>query len=240
MSTSAPVQPPPPAQSTHPTGVDAPTPQQPAPSGRSAGRAGRIVLGVALVLVGIVWSLDLGGVLELRAEVVLPAALVLVGVALLALAGDPAGHGGLVALGVLLGLAALLVSAPWRVADVPLSAGLGERVERPRVLSDLEDLDLTAGSLHLDLTELDVGRGGGQPPQVLEASVGMGELVVRVPHDAQVRVHARVGLGEARILGIEEGGVDVDVETQTAGFAGGHHRLDLRLRVDVGQVEVRT
>ena len=245
MSTSTSVQnpprpePPPPPSSTRP--LDA-RPSDPGGGPPDPGSpTGRLVLGLALVVAGLVWLLDLSDVLEVRAAVVLPAAVLVVGVALLALARDPADHGGLVVLGAVLSGLLLLGATASAVAGVPVSGGVGDRVERPRVLADLGDLDLSAGSLELDLTDLDVpARDVGEEPDVLEASVGMGELVVRVPPDVAVRVRADVGMGELQVLDVDEGGIGVDAETETPGFADAERRLELRLHVNLGQVEVRS
>ena len=64
----------------------------------------------------------------------------------------------------------------------------------------------------------------------------IGELVVQVPEGVSVRVVASSGLGEVQALGKQESGVVNRVDTTAE--AGGDRRLELDLRVGIGQVRV--
>ena len=66
--------------------------------------------------------------------------------------------------------------------------------------------------------------------------VGIGELTVEVPQGVSVAVVARSGLGQVQALGEEEGGFASKVDTTAE--AGGDRRLELDLRVGLGQVQV--
>ena len=70
----------------------------------------------------------------------------------------------------------------------------------------------------------------------VEARVGIGELTVEVPQGVSVEDVARSGLGQVQALGEEEGGFASKVDT--ASEAGGDRRLELDLRIGLGQVRV--
>lgn len=77
------------------------------------------VIGGLMVVAGTVWLLDVAGVLTLRASIVLPSLLAVIGLALIAGARDGP-HTGLVVLGLLLTVAVAAVAVtphrclPWR------------------------------------------------------------------------------------------------------------------------------
>lgn len=92
-------------------------------------------------------------------------------------------------------------------AHVDLHGGMGERAYRPRTLSEVRDgYRLGVGRLEIDL------RGIAFPPGSTELNVrlGIGELVVLVPHGVCVETGARVGGGYVGALEDRSGGFDVD------------------------------
>jgi phage shock protein PspC (stress-responsive transcriptional regulator) len=92
-------------------------------------------------------------------------------------------------------------------AHVDLHGGVGERTYRPQTLSEVRsDYRLGAGRLEIDL------RGIAFPPgdTQLHVRLGMGELVVLVPHGVCVATSARIGGGYVGALEGESGGLDVD------------------------------
>lgn len=209
-----------------------PPPEEPpsAVAGREEGRGpstGALALGVLLAAAGVVWLLASVDVLDLSAEVWLGVLLVLVGLALVVL---PAGaRGVLVVVGIVLALAGAAASA----IDVELEGGIGESRERPRNVGDLEDeYSLAMGSLKLDLTALEVDAGDTVE---VDASVGIGELVVAVPPDVTVVVDANLGIGDVQALDEQESGTDVDVRTRREGAGG---ELVLRLDGGIGSIKV--
>jgi hypothetical protein len=188
---------------------------------------------VLLVLLGIGWLLEVLEVTELAWDVVLPSALILVGVALLVTSRSPAGHGGLVATGIVLTVLLLFGSA----LDVPISGGIGERSERPASVDQLRDeYRLGIGRLTLDLGDLaaEVAEGAAERTRV---RVGIGQLVVIVPEDLSVRVEARAALGNVQVFETEEGGIGV--EREVGAGPGVTPALTLVLSVGIGDVEVR-
>ena len=133
-----------------------------------------------------------------------------------------------VALTVVLSLAA---AANWDL-DVPLGGGVGDRTERPTTPAELTGYELGVGNLVVDLRQLQIPPGTTR----VEARVGVGELEVEVPQGVSVAVVARSGLGQVQALGEEEGGFASRIDT--AADAGGDRRLELDLRVGLGQVRV--
>ncbi|HEX2156233.1 MAG TPA: LiaF domain-containing protein [Actinomycetes bacterium] len=205
-------------------------PIPPVPADRHGPAAATVLVGALLVLVGIGWLLDAGGV-EVPWRAILPAALIAVGLACVAGAFQGRQHAMMV-----LGLAltvvlAVAVATDWDL-DVPLAGGVGDRTERPATPAELTEYELGAGDFLLDLQQLQVPPG----TTTVEARVGVGELVVEVPDGVTVRVMASSGLGEIQVLGEQDNGFANRVDTTVA--AGGDRRLELDLRVGVGQVRV--
>jgi phage shock protein PspC (stress-responsive transcriptional regulator) len=92
-------------------------------------------------------------------------------------------------------------------AHVDLHGGIGERVYRPRSLSEVRaGYELGAGHLEVDL------RGIAFPPGAtqLHVRLGMGELVVLVPRNVCVATSAQLGGGYVGALEQRSGGLDVD------------------------------
>lgn len=214
---------------------DAPPPstsgvRRPGQSPRAGSRGlGPVVVGVVLVLAGVAWLADAAGVMSWRWPLLLAGALALVGVALLAVARR-GGHDGLVVMGLILAVVALL--AP--LAPSPLVWGtVGDRTLQPQTTADLdESVGLAAGSLTVDLRDLAID---GEPVR-LQARVGLGELVVWLPDDAAVDVRATSGAGEVTVGSRTSAGLGVGVD----------HRLDgdgdvwqLDVATGLGRVEVR-
>jgi len=133
-----------------------------------------------------------------------------------------------VALTVVLSVA---VAADWDLG-APLAGGVGDRTVRPATPAELATYELGAGDLLVDLRQLQVPPG----TTAVEARVGVGELVVEVPDGVSFQVVASSGLGEVQVLGEQEGGVANRVDATVE--AGGDRRLELDLRVGIGQVRV--
>ena len=189
-----------------------------------------VLVGALLVLVGIGWLLDAAGV-EVPWRALLPAALVVVGLACVAGAFRGRQLGLMVVGVVLMVVLSVAVAADWDL-DVPLSGGVGDRTERPTTPADLTGYELGVGNLLLDLRQLQVPPG----TTTVEARVGVGELVVELPDGVSVEVMASAGLGEVQVLGQQDGGFGSRVDA--VGLGGGDRRLELDVRVGLGQVRV--
>lgn len=200
------------------------------PADRHGPAAATVLVGALLVLVGIGWLLDAGGV-EVPWRALLPAALIAVGLACVAGAFRGRQHAMMVVGVALTAVLSVAVAADWDL-DVPLAGGVGDRTERPATPAELTEYELGAGDFLLDLQQLQVPPG----TTAVQARVGVGELVVELPDGVSVQVMASSGLGEVQVLGEQEGGFANRVDTTVE--AGGDRRLELDLRVGMGQVRV--
>ncbi|CAN5844423.1 hypothetical protein BH23ACT4_BH23ACT4_05870 [soil metagenome] len=191
----------------------------------------QLLTGGVLVLIGLLWLLERTGVVDFTATTVFAIATMVVGIALMALARRGA-HTGLIIFGTSLGLLGLLTAA------APLEGfqgGVGDRVVEITTVDDIKpDYNLSMGTLTIDLTDL----ADFQGEATLNASVGMGELVVRVPPNVGIEVTARSGAGEVEIFGQQVDGMGVDEMYRSPGFEDMEDTLFLDIAVFLGRVEV--
>jgi Cell wall-active antibiotics response 4TMS YvqF len=207
--------------------VSAPPPLPPAPSRRSR-TAGRLAFGLVVLGIGVGWLLGALGV-DVRWDLVLPGALILIGGLLIITARSAAGQSGLITVGVILTIVLLIGTA----FNVPFTGGVGERTIRPTENVIDRDVELGVGQLTFDLTAVSFETmvGGTE----LRARVGVGELIVIVPDGAPIRVEARSGLGNVQVFDQEEAGVDAEISTP--GPAEGS-AITLIATVGIGEVRV--
>jgi hypothetical protein len=210
----------------------------PGPGGPATGAGGHappptpprrpIGLALALIVVGVLWLLAVAGV-ALPWEVLVPGALVVVG-ALVLLSPLWGGGNGLIGFGIALAVIALVVAVP---SPAALSAG-----DRTIVVTDPADLEdrygLGAGTLTLDLRDLELPPGTTE----VQAGVNLGELVVVVPPEVSVAGEGRVFLGEVDHFDRTNGGIAPRASLADPG-TDADRVLELRLRVGLGQIEVR-
>jgi hypothetical protein len=184
--------------------------------------------GLLLLALGIAWFLDVLGV-AFPWEIVLPVALVAVGVTLLLVAGRGGSQAGLIATGLVLTVLLVLGSA----VDVPLAGGVGERTLAPSSLAGVRDeYRLGIGQLTVDLTGVhDLAAAS----RTVRMRVGIGQLVVIVPAGVTLGVTARAGLGNVQLFEQDASGFDVERRLAPAPSVG----PSLTLSVGLGQVEVR-
>ncbi|MEX2626830.1 MAG: LiaF domain-containing protein [Ilumatobacteraceae bacterium] len=190
--------------------------------------APHLVGGLLLLVVGVLWLLDAAGAVDLRWRAILPAGLVVVGLAVLVLslwgrAGELVGVG--LVLTVLVVASALLPEH--------LSAAVGERTHRPATASELRDhYSHGIGELTIDLRDVTDIAGD----TTVGASLGVGELRVRVPPELTVVVDASAGVGEVTAFDRSSGGVAVDLRESRR--VDGGPVLRLELSAGIGQIEV--
>jgi hypothetical protein len=200
------------------------------PADRHGPAAATVLVGALLVLVGIGWLLDATGV-EVPWRAVLPSALIAVGLACVAGAFRGRQYAMMVVGAVLTVVLAVAVAADWN-PDVPLGGGVGDRTERPTTTDQLTGYELAVGDLVVDLRQLRVPPGA----TAVKARVGIGQLTVQLPQGVSVEVVASSGLGEVQVLGDREGGFASRIDA--ASELGGDRRLELDLRIGLGQVRV--
>ena len=140
--------------------------------------------------------------------------------------------GGLVFLGLIL-LGAFGVAA---ATPVSVSSGVGEKIERPESVAALEPTyELGIGELDLDLGAVSLPSGTTS----VDASVGVGSLVITVPRDVALEVDAHAGVGEVNVLGRRDDGVDAQKTITVAGSSPDAAVLEVEADIGIGNIEVR-
>ena len=220
-----------PAHAATATAVTAPTaPPKPRPPARPSLFAP--VVGALLTASGLFGLLSVLDVYDIDLEVAFAAGVLIVGGAVAIGAMTQRRVGGLVLLGLVL-LAAFGVAA---ATPVSISAGAGEKTERPLTTAALQSkYELGIGSLDLDLGAVELPAGTTS----LDASVGAGELVITVPDGVALEIDAHAGVGELDIVGERDDGIDVDRTLTLAGATSNAPLLQLEADVGFGSIEVR-
>jgi Cell wall-active antibiotics response 4TMS YvqF len=199
-------------------------------AGRSTLPVGRIVVGLLVLAAGAFWLFDSLDVIDISWTIFFPVALIITGIGVLA--ASP-GHteGGLIGLGVVLSVLTVVTSVS--PLDV-FSGGMGQRTYAPASTAELEEeYTLGIGEMELDLSGLEVSEGTFS----VKASVGMGQLRVRVPTDVNVVATGSAALGQVELLGEDQGGVGPQLETRLD-VPGSPVTIELEASVGMGQVEV--
>jgi hypothetical protein len=194
---------------------------------RSSGAA-PVGWGIALIAAGVLWILRTLGV-PIAWEMILPAGVIVIGIAILA-GVRGALRSGLVGLGAVLAIVAVIAMA---VPSFTFTAG-----DRALSVDRVEDVESTyehgAGVLRLDLSGLELPEGTTE----ISARVNFGELVVIVPPDATVTGTASVRIGEVSTFGRTAAGFAPSEEFAETGQETARV-LELDLEVGFGRVEVR-
>jgi len=217
----------------------APPPVVRAPRERSV--LGTLTLSVTVLVTGVLLALRENGVESLTVARVLAVALLIVGAGLVL--GTWWGRARWLAL-VGLVLAGLLVPAALLEGSPgSLRGGVGERTWVPAdAVARDRSYELGAGEAVLDLRQLEPGSAR----RVIDAEVGVGQLVVLVPEDLVVQVSAEVGLGEIVVRELDGSRVDRGDEDGTGldeefvvGSPARDANVALDLQVGAGEIEVR-
>jgi phage shock protein PspC (stress-responsive transcriptional regulator) len=217
-----------------------PPPADPTPSPWDGGAApprersplGRLTLGVALLLTGAAWSVDLLGLREVTAVELLAVPLAVLGLGLLV--GSIAGRARWLSL-LALPLAALTLTVAL-VTDlgIPLRGPVGDRTVTITTLGQVGDpISFGAGELVVDLRQLEEA-----PDGPVEVSMGAGELVVVVPDGAGVTGGVRTEVGVLELFGDRSDGVGV-VQQLDRPADPGAPTFELDLTLGGGVIEVR-
>jgi phage shock protein PspC (stress-responsive transcriptional regulator)/predicted membrane protein len=190
-----------------------------------------LTLSVLLIGAGIASLLQATGALDVNLTLVLAIATCVVGAALVTAAFVGRAH-----TLVLVGIVLLAATAISNTIDVPLRGGVGSRTYRPLQLSELKShYEVGVGKLELDLRNVDLA----DRTTVVDAQVGVGELLVLVPSLVRVEVHAHAGAGSVRLFGTGAGGWPENTDRAVAGSGTGSGVLQLNLRAGAGEVRVR-
>ena len=211
---------------------------QTGPSAPPAARAPRRpslfapVLGALLAAAGFFGLLAVLDVYDVDLAVALAAGVLITGAAVAVGAMTQRRVGGLVFLALILlagfGLAAAM--------PVSISSGVGEKLEHPDTVSALDQrYELGVGDLELDLGDITLAEGTTD----LEATVGVGQLVLTVPKGAALKIDAHAGIGEVNVLGQRDDGFDAEKTVTLPGSTADAPLLDVDADVGIGNVEVR-
>ena len=209
----------------------APPPLVRAPRERS--RLGQLTLSLAAIVTGgLVWA-GLAGADSITAGRVLAAALIVVSVGLIV--GTWFGRARwLIAVGLLLSLG-LGVATAAEAGGVTLRGGVGERTWVVSEGATSPSYRLGVGEATLDLTEL----AGDGRHVVVTSKVSLGHLIVVVPDDVPIRLHATVKVGDLTEFGSSlVNGSSTMERTRSYGPAG-DPRIEIEATVGTGQLEVR-
>jgi hypothetical protein len=185
--------------------------------------------GGILVLIGVGWLLEEIGVTRVAWDALLPAVLILVGLAVAIGAVQGRSHGGLTAIGVVL----TVVLALSATLSIPFTGGFGERKVRPTSVDVLERAyELGVGKLEIDLSDIEPVAGDVS----VTVRMGVGEVRVVVSDEAPVEIRASSGIGEVIVFGGSDGGFGVDSSFRTPDASGPVLRIEAS--AGIGKVEV--
>ncbi len=199
----------------------------------------RATLGAAFVAVGLLWTLQLAGLVDLGVGTILAVALLIVGIGLLV--------GAVVGRARWLILAGALLLPPVLAAQVAPPAfgtvvnwttegrGAGEMRVTPSDLDEVqESYQLGIGSVRLDLSELALE---GETVAI-DVELGVGEIRITVPDDVEVAVTGSAGIGEVRLLDERSGGIGASEVSATQEPDDPEGRIELDLATGIGEIRV--
>jgi phage shock protein PspC (stress-responsive transcriptional regulator) len=120
-------------------------------------------------------------------------------------------------------------------SGVPLRGGIGNTQWQPTSASQLApNYRLAMGNLTVDLSDVPFRPGTTH----VTASVGVGQLIVKVPPGPSVSVVAHSGLGDVEIFGRNNGGLSTVESRQSSGSLGSRSHIVVDADAGVGKVEV--
>jgi phage shock protein PspC (stress-responsive transcriptional regulator) len=206
----------------------------PAPEPRQPARPSLLlpVLGALFTAAGVLGLLAVLDVYDVDVAVALAGGVVIVGAAIAVGASTSRRVGALVLLGLVL-LAGFAVAA---VTPVSISSGIGERLERPVGLAELEDsYELGIGELAVDLSGVELASGTTD----VDVRLGIGEIILTVPEDVALEIDARAAAGEVDLLGARDEGAAAHERLTLAGPTADAPVLRIDADVSLGAIEVR-
>ncbi len=203
-----------------------------APPRRRIESWGHLVWGAALVVFGVAWLLDAGGISVSYPAVTAGA---LIGVGLAMPVAPPDDRGAVFGLGLLLTVAVLVSTVVGPAVNPTLvGRGIGELDVRPADAAQVQERYAHGvGDMVVDLRSVTLPAG----LTAVRAELAVGDMTVRVPRDATVEVVGDVGLGEIVVFGRERSGVGPSVDQRVAGSEGAP-TLRLTPSVGIGRIEV--
>jgi hypothetical protein len=186
------------------------------------------VVGALLIGAGVLGILDASGTYD----ALLAAGLVVTGgtIGLGAVVGRRVGR--LLPFGIVL----VAVSAAAAVSPVSLSAGIGERDERPRDTAQLErSYEFAIGDFTVDLRDVTLPPGRTR----VDVELGIGNLLIRVPEAVALAIDAHAAGGQVSVLGETDDGSDADERAFVPGSTPDAPVLELDADIGFGHLAVR-
>ncbi len=117
--------------------------------------------------------------------------------------------------------------------DLDVRGTWGDRTFRPATAADLDrGYEMGVGAMRVDLRDVELPAGRTD----LHLELGMGEIQVLVPDDLCVTSDTTIGVGAIDAGDGEQGGIDLDVESNARVSPGTRH---LHVIADVGVGAVR-
>ncbi|GLZ42061.1 PspC domain-containing protein [Actinokineospora sp. NBRC 105648] len=209
-----------------------PEPEPPAPRKRS--KVGAITLAAAFLFVGAAVIVEPYGGAWVSVRHILGVVLGILGAGMVVGSFFRGGRG-LIGLAMPVAALGIALTALWPNGFSP--DGVGDLTVRPLTIDQVNDTyDRDIGSIEVDLTGL---------PATGElhtrAEVGVGDVTVIVPRDADVEVYCSVGVGDVDCLGEQQGGASPELSKTDLG-ADGEGGLQIKVDAEVhgpGSVKVR-
>jgi len=189
---------------------------------------GRLITGALVVLVGIGWMVDVTTETTVAWGLLLPAALMLVGLGVL-YGARRQDVGGLITVGVLLTIATVISGA---VSFVGPWSGAGQVSEVPTAVADVRAVYEHGVGDYL----LDLGAVQFVDDQTISLTMGVGAARVVVPRDATVVVHAETGIGKLVMFERTIDGVGLSLDRT---WPGSGPTIHINAELGIGELEIQ-
>jgi phage shock protein PspC (stress-responsive transcriptional regulator) len=195
-----------------------------------------LTIAVLLIVVGVLALLPRLTEWSPGPRVFVAAALLVVGLGLLAAAfiGGRTAKGGLITLGIVLSLALLIASAtPWD----GVRAGIGDRTYTPATAEAVRSqYHGGVGDVRLDLSRIDVS--DLDEPVRTTLNAGIGDVDIVVPPDADISLDVNNGIGDVEIFGSDAADGGFWPAEGSSWLDEGDPDIVLTINAGVGDVEV--
>jgi hypothetical protein len=197
------------------------------PRSSSGPRVDRIVVGLLIGAVGVGWLFDQAGV-SVPWRMFPAAAVVIIGLALLATLLGGRGRGALVGLGIILTAVAVAVG----VGADRYAGPVGDLVVAPTVAEWPVQQHISAGTVTVDLTRHPMPEAGQ-----LQVDVGAGRIILVLPAEATAGINASATAGTITLDGVKVGD-GLDVRWVHPSNSSPSSSVQLELHVGLGDIEV--
>jgi hypothetical protein len=191
-----------------------------------------ILFGVILLMLGVLWLLDIGDIIDVTWTLVGSVTLILIGIMLIVTARRDSPEG-MIFLGIVLSAVVLLGSlASWPSFE----GGVGENDIAPASFEQVEaEYSWAVGSQEIDFSDVSFPEGATS----VELRLGTGNIQVIIPDDVAVRVDWSIGLGNADVFDENRSGVNPGGSYQSEGFDSAETQLEIDVSLGMGSLEVR-